>query len=119
MNKKIEIPLKLDEFRLEIQRRDQEIMSMAAKMKTLEEQHQVIHDPKAPQLVLIANLFNVSLSFTRLKDYQRHISVLKESLCAKEEHYNMLQADVRQTLKLGSCSSRFNDFHASFAATQG
>jgi hypothetical protein len=40
---KIEIPLKLDEFRLEIQRRDQEIMSMAAKMKTLEEQHQVIY----------------------------------------------------------------------------
>lgn len=34
-------PLKLDDFRLEIQRRDQEIMSMAAKMKTLEEQHQV------------------------------------------------------------------------------
>lgn len=33
--------LKLDEFRLEIQRRDQEIMAMAAKMKTLEEQHQV------------------------------------------------------------------------------
>lgn len=32
---------KLDEFRLEIQRRDQEIMAMAAKMKTLEEQHQV------------------------------------------------------------------------------
>jgi hypothetical protein len=32
---------KLDEFRLEIQRRDQEIMGMAAKMKTLEEQHQV------------------------------------------------------------------------------
>lgn len=40
---------------------------MSAKMKTLEEQHQ---------------------------DYQRHITVLKESLCAKEEHYNMLQADV-------------------------
>lgn len=40
---------------------------MSAKMKTLEEQHQ---------------------------DYQRHIAVLKESLCAKEEHYNMLQADV-------------------------
>ncbi|KXJ79029.1 hypothetical protein RP20_CCG002693 [Aedes albopictus] len=59
--------IKLDEFRLEIQRRDQEIMAMAAKMKTLEEQHQ---------------------------DYQRHIAVLKESLCAKEEHYNMLQADV-------------------------
>jgi hypothetical protein len=35
------ILFKLDEFRLEIQRRDQEIMGMAAKMKTLEEQHQV------------------------------------------------------------------------------
>lgn len=43
---------------------------MSAKMKTLEEQHQ---------------------------DYQRHIAVLKESLCAKEEHYNMLQADVSTT----------------------
>ncbi|KRJ98509.1 uncharacterized protein Dyak_GE19282, isoform I [Drosophila yakuba] len=59
----------LDEFRLEIQRRDQEILAMAAKMKTLEEQHQ---------------------------DYQRHIAVLKESLCAKEEHYNMLQTDVEE-----------------------
>lgn len=57
----------LDELRTEVQRRDQEIMAMAAKMKTLEDQHQ---------------------------DYQRHIAVLKESLCAKEEHYNMLQADV-------------------------
>ncbi|KRJ98504.1 uncharacterized protein Dyak_GE19282, isoform C [Drosophila yakuba] len=56
----------LDEFRLEIQRRDQEILAMAAKMKTLEEQH------------------------------QRHIAVLKESLCAKEEHYNMLQTDVEE-----------------------
>ena len=43
------------------------MLAMAAKMKTLEEQQQ---------------------------DYQRHIVVLKESLCAKEEHYNMLQADV-------------------------
>ncbi|XP_050072580.1 ELKS/Rab6-interacting/CAST family member 1-like [Anopheles maculipalpis] len=59
----------LDDFRLEITRRDQEIMAMAAKMKTLEEQHQ---------------------------DYQRHIAVLKESLCAKEEHYNMLQSDVEE-----------------------
>jgi len=57
----------LDELRTEIQRRDQELLAMSAKMKTLEEQHQ---------------------------DYQRHIAVLKESLCAKEEHYNMLQADV-------------------------
>lgn len=30
------------------------------------------------------------------QDYQRHIAVLKESLCAKEEHYNMLQADVEE-----------------------
>uniref|UniRef100_A0A1Y1LD43 ELKS/Rab6-interacting/CAST family member 1 n=2 Tax=Photinus pyralis TaxID=7054 RepID=A0A1Y1LD43_PHOPY len=59
----------LDEFRMEIQRRDQEILAMSAKMKTLEEQHQ---------------------------DYQRHIAVLKESLCAKEEHYNMLQGDVEE-----------------------
>ena len=57
----------LDELRTEVQRRDQELLAMSAKMKTLEEQHQ---------------------------DYQRHITVLKESLCAKEEHYNMLQADV-------------------------
>jgi hypothetical protein len=41
MKKNSKFPLKLDDFRLEIQRRDQEIMSMAAKMKTLEEQHQV------------------------------------------------------------------------------
>lgn len=54
---------------MEIQRRDQEILAMSAKMKTLEEQHQ---------------------------DYQRHIAVLKESLCAKEEHYNMLQGDVEE-----------------------
>lgn len=32
----------------------------------------------------------------RHQDYQRHITVLKESLCAKEEHYNMLQADVEE-----------------------
>lgn len=38
----IESYLQLDEFRLEIQRRDQEVLAMAAKMKTLEEQHQVI-----------------------------------------------------------------------------
>lgn len=61
----------LDELRTEVQRRDQELLAMSAKMKTLEEQHQ---------------------------DYQRHIAVLKESLCAKEEHYNMLQADVSISL---------------------
>lgn len=61
----------IDDLRLEIQKRDQEILSLSAKMKTLEEQQQ---------------------------DYQRHIAVLKESLCAKEEHYNMLQADVSWVL---------------------
>ena len=58
----------IEELRSEMARRDQELLAMGAKMKTLEEQHQ---------------------------DYQRHIAVLKESLCAKEEHYNMLQTDVR------------------------
>lgn len=57
----------IEELRMEIGKRDQELLAMGAKMKTLEEQHQ---------------------------DYQRHIAVLKESLCAKEEHYNMLQTDV-------------------------
>ena len=59
--------LQLDDMRVEVSRREQEIMQMATKMKTLEEQHQ---------------------------DYQKHIAVLKESLCAKEEHYTMLQTDV-------------------------
>merc|ERR1712008_99634 len=57
----------LDDMRIEISRREQEILQMSTKMKTLEEQHQ---------------------------DYQKHIAVLKESLCAKEEHYTMLQTDV-------------------------
>merc|ERR1711997_1103559 len=57
----------IEDLRLEISRREQEILQMATKMKTLEEQHQ---------------------------DYQKHIAVLKESLCAKEEHYTMLQTDV-------------------------
>lgn len=60
---------KLDELRVELNKRDQELLATGAKMKTLEEQHH---------------------------DYQRHIAVLKESLCAKEEHYNMLQADVEE-----------------------
>ncbi len=59
--------VQIEELRMEIGKRDQELLAMGAKMKTLEEQHQ---------------------------DYQRHIAVLKESLCAKEEHYNMLQTDV-------------------------
>ena len=59
--------VQIEELRMEIGKRDQELLAMGAKMKKLEEQHQ---------------------------DYQRHIAVLKESLCAKEEHYNMLQTDV-------------------------
>ena len=55
-------------MRLETQRKEQDLVQMQAKMKTVEEQH---------------------------ADYQRHIAVLKESLIAKEEHYNMLQIDVR------------------------
>ncbi|KAF8792131.1 ERC protein 2 like protein [Argiope bruennichi] len=66
---KKELLSKMEELRIELNRRDQEIVAMNAKMKTLEEQHH---------------------------DYQRHIAVLKESLCAKEEHYNMLQADVEE-----------------------
>ena len=55
-------------MRLELQRKEQDLLQMQAKMKTVEEQH---------------------------ADYQKHIAVLKESLIAKEEHYNMLQIDVR------------------------
>lgn len=64
--------MQIEELRMEIGKRDQELLAMGAKMKTLEEQHQ---------------------------DYQRHIAVLKESLCAKEEHYNMLQTDVNSIAK--------------------
>ena len=61
------ISLQIEDCRLEIQRKEQDLVQMQAKMKTVEEQH---------------------------ADYQRHIAVLKESLIAKEEHYNMLQIDV-------------------------
>ena len=64
--------LQVEDMRLEVQRREQELLQMSTKMKTLEEQH---------------------------ADYQKHIAVLKESLCAKEEHYNMLQTDVSQSYK--------------------
>ena len=57
-------------MRLEVQRKEQDLMQLQAKMKTVEEQH---------------------------ADYQKHIAVLKESLIAKEEHYNMLQMDVSST----------------------
>lgn len=69
---------------MEITKRDQELLATGAKMKTLEEQHQ---------------------------DYQRHIAVLKESLCAKEEHYNMLQTDVSP-----DPAARLRRFHCSRAA---
>ena len=65
-------------MRAEVQRKEQDLMQMQAKMKTVEEQH---------------------------ADYQRHIAVLKESLIAKEEHYNMLQIDVRIPPNL--CKSTF------------
>lgn len=50
-------------------RRDQEMLTMGAKMKALEDQQ---------------------------RDSQRHIRVLKDSLVAKEEHYNLLLADVEE-----------------------
>ena len=59
--------MKCEELRIDVNKKEQEILAMGAKMKTLEEQHQ---------------------------DYQRHIQMLKESLCAKEEHYNMLHTEV-------------------------
>ena len=62
----------MEELRMELNKREQECMGVSAKLKTLEDQHQ---------------------------DYQRHIAVLKESLVAKEEHYNMLQADVSFDVK--------------------
>ena len=68
----------LDEMRAEIGKRDQELLAMSAKMKTLDEQ---------------------------TGDYQRHISVLKESLCAKEEHYNMLHGDVSKYKMYSSSDS--------------
>ena len=67
---------------MELQRKEQEMMQMNAKMKTVEEQH---------------------------ADYQKHIAVLKESLIAKEEHYNMLQLDVRYFGFRSKCLS-FNFF---------
>lgn len=75
--------LKVEELRIEVSRKEQEIMAMGAKMKTLEEQHH---------------------------DYQRHISVLKESLLAKEEHNNMLHNDVCSTvLSFSFLSSSYDD----------
>ena len=62
--------LQIEDMRLEVQRKEQDLMQLQAKMKTVEEQH---------------------------ADYQKHIAVLKESLIAKEEHYNMLQMDVSVT----------------------
>lgn len=66
-------------MRTECQRKEQEFMQIQAKMKTVEEQH---------------------------ADYQKHIAVLKESLIAKEEHYNMLQLDVSTILWIISLQSK-------------
>lgn len=59
----------MEELRAELTRRDQEMLTMGAKMKALEDQQ---------------------------RDSQRHIRVLKDSLIAKEEHYNLLLADVEE-----------------------
>jgi hypothetical protein len=59
----------MEELRAELSRRDQEMLTMGAKMKALEDQQ---------------------------RDSQRHIRVLKDSLMAKEEHYNLLLADVEE-----------------------
>jgi chromosome condensin MukBEF ATPase and DNA-binding subunit MukB len=64
----VPLALQIEDLRLEMQRKEQDMLQMHAKMKTVEEQH---------------------------TDYQRHIAVLKESLDAKEHHYNILQQDVR------------------------
>ena len=69
-------------MRLEVQRKEQDLMQLQAKMKTVEEQH---------------------------ADYQKHIAVLKESLIAKEEHYNMLQMDVSSFTNSPSLSSQFTE----------
>lgn len=57
----------MEELRNELAKRDQELQTMAAKMKAFEDQQQ---------------------------DSQRHIRVLKDSLTAKEEHYNMLLSEI-------------------------
>lgn len=57
----------MEELRAELVRRDQELLTATAKLKALEDQN---------------------------RDSQRHVRVLKDSLDAKEEHYNMLLADV-------------------------
>lgn len=57
----------MEELRAELVKRDQELLTASAKLKALEDQN---------------------------RDSQRHIRVLKDSLDAKEEHNNLLLADV-------------------------
>lgn len=57
----------MEELRNELAKRDQELQTMTAKMKAFDDQQH---------------------------DSQRHIRVLKDSLTAKEEHYNMLLAEM-------------------------
>lgn len=57
----------MDEIRAELVRRDQELVTAGAKLKAMDEQQ---------------------------RDSQRHIRLLKDSLAAKDEHYNLLLADV-------------------------
>lgn len=59
----------MEELRSELAKRDQELLTVNAKMKALEDQQ---------------------------RDSQRHIRLLKDSLVAKEEHYNLLLADAEE-----------------------
>ena len=59
----------MEELRVELSKREQELLTANAKMKALEDQ---------------------------LRDSQRHIRVLKDSLVTKEEHYSLLLADVEE-----------------------
>lgn len=59
----------MEELRNELAKRDQELLAVGHKMKNMEEQQ---------------------------RDSQRRIEMLKDSLGAKEEHYNLLLADVEE-----------------------
>lgn len=59
----------MEELRTELLKSNQELLTLNAKMRALEDQN---------------------------RDSQRHIRVLKDSLVAKEEHYNLLMADAEE-----------------------
>lgn len=59
----------MEELRCELSKREQELLTMGAKMKAFEDQQQ---------------------------NSERHIRLLKQSLVDKEEHYNLLLVDVEE-----------------------